>query len=143
MWLKFILFYFIFTYLRVAKMFIKNKKQLKWEKYVCVNFSMLAGPFNQTRVGGGGEGPGEALCRGLSLLWMSAYVESKKTTNEEIKRLHLIICNLFFSLWLVSLTWLIILAFVLAQKLCSTCWLFNPLNLWPVLLMFNNCNLRS
>jgi hypothetical protein len=41
---------FYFTYARMARMFIKNKMQLKWEKYLCVDFSMSAGPFKQTKV---------------------------------------------------------------------------------------------
>jgi hypothetical protein len=37
----------------MARMFIKNKMQQKRETYLCVHFPMLAGPFKQTRVGGG------------------------------------------------------------------------------------------
>jgi hypothetical protein len=51
--LNFFRFYFIFTLARMARMFIKNKMQYKWEKYLCSHFSMLASPFKQTRVGGG------------------------------------------------------------------------------------------
>ncbi len=37
----------------MAKMFTKNKMQQKGEIYLCAHFSMLAGPFKQTGVGGG------------------------------------------------------------------------------------------
>ena len=37
----------------MAIMFIKNKMQLKWEKYLCAHFSMLEDPFKQTGAGGG------------------------------------------------------------------------------------------
>ncbi len=49
MWLKYFRFYFIFTSAGMAGVFInKNEK-----KKLCVNFSMSAGPFKQTGLGGG------------------------------------------------------------------------------------------
>jgi hypothetical protein len=61
MWLKIFNSHFIFTQARNTKEFIKNNMQLKWEKYLRVHFSILAGPFKRTRVGGGGGASSRSL----------------------------------------------------------------------------------